>query len=92
MANHPSAEKRNRQRITRTVRNRAIKSSLRTTLKKARGAVASGDKSTGDLVLLAEKALARAASKGVLTKKTAARVTSRIAASAAAKKAPKKGK
>ena len=92
MANHPSAEKRNRQRITRTVRNRAIKSSLRTTLKKARSAVAAGDKSAGELVLLAEKALARAASKGVLTKKTAGRVTSRIAA-AAHKKAPaKKGK
>jgi small subunit ribosomal protein S20 len=91
MANHPSAEKRNRQRITRTVRNRAIKSSLRTTLKKARGAVAGGEKNAGELVLLAEKALARAASKGVLTKKTAARVTSRIASSAA-KKAPKKGK
>jgi small subunit ribosomal protein S20 len=91
MANHPSAEKRNRQRITRTVRNRAIKSSLRTTLKKARGAVAAGEKSAGELVLLAEKALARAASKGVLTKKTAARVTSRIAASVH-KKAPKKGK
>jgi ribosomal protein S20 len=42
-------------------------------------------------VLLAEKALALAASKGVLTKKTAARVTSRIAASVH-KKAPKKGK
>jgi small subunit ribosomal protein S20 len=91
MANHPSAEKRNRQRITRTVRNRAIKSSLRTTLKKARTAVAAGEKAAGDLVLLAEKALARAASKGVLPKKTAARVTSRIAA-AAHKKAPKKGK
>jgi small subunit ribosomal protein S20 len=89
MANHPSAEKRNRQRITRTVRNRAIKSSLRTTLKKARSAVATGEKGAGDLVLLAEKALARAASKGVLTKKTAARVTSRIAASAHKKTAKK---
>jgi small subunit ribosomal protein S20 len=91
MANHPSAAKRNRQRITRTVRNRAIKSSLRTTLKKARSAVAAGEKGAGDLVLLAEKALARAASKGALPKRTAARVTSRIAASAH-KKTPKKGK
>ena len=44
MANHPSAEKRNRQRITRTDRNRAATSALRTTLKKARAAVAAGDK------------------------------------------------
>ena len=35
MANHASAEKRNRQRITRTARNRAAKSALRTELKKA---------------------------------------------------------
>ena len=38
MANHASAEKRNRQRITRTERNRAAKSALRTTLKRARTA------------------------------------------------------
>jgi small subunit ribosomal protein S20 len=84
MANHPSAEKRNRQRIVRTERNRALKSSLRTTVKKARAAVSGGDgEKAKPLVALAEKALARAASKGVLTKKTAARVTSRIARSVA---------
>jgi small subunit ribosomal protein S20 len=84
MANHPSAEKRNRQRVVRTERNRAVKSSLRTAVKKARAAVHAGDGAKAKpLVALAEKALARAASKGVLTKKTAARVTSRIASSAA---------
>jgi small subunit ribosomal protein S20 len=84
MANHPSAEKRNRQRVVRTERNRAVKSSLRTAVKKARAAVQSGDGSKAQpLVALAEKALARAASKGVLTKKTASRVTARIAASVA---------
>lgn len=84
MANHPSAEKRNRQRIVRTERNRAVKSSLRTAVKKARSAVQTGDATKAQpLVALAEKALARAASKGVLTKKTAARVTSRIATSVA---------
>jgi small subunit ribosomal protein S20 len=84
MANHPSAEKRNRQRVVRTERNRAVKSSLRTAVKKARAAVQAGDGSKAQpLVALAEKALARAASKGVLTKKTASRVTARIAASVA---------
>ncbi|HYQ17570.1 MAG TPA: 30S ribosomal protein S20, partial [Polyangiaceae bacterium] len=43
MANHPSAEKRNRQRIVATERNRAAKSALRGADKKARAAVASGD-------------------------------------------------
>ena len=84
MANHPSAEKRNRQRVVRTERNRAVKSSLRTAVKKARAAVQSGDSAKAQpLVLIAERALARAASKGVLMKKTAARVTVRIAGSVA---------
>jgi small subunit ribosomal protein S20 len=80
MAYHPSAEKRNRQRVVRTERNRAATSALRTSLKKARAAVASGDKAKAkDSVSSAEKALARAASKGVVHPRTAARVTSRIA-------------
>ena len=80
MANHPSAEKRNRQRIVRTERNRAAKSALRSTVKKARAAVASGDaaKAKGGTAS-AEKALAKAASKGVFHPRTAARTTSRIA-------------
>ena len=80
MANHPSAEKRNRQRVVRTERNRGASSALRTALKKARAAVSSGDagKAKGS-VATAEKALARAASKGVIHPRTAARTTSRIA-------------
>ena len=80
MANHPSAEKRNRQRVVRTERNRGATSALRTALKKARAAVSGGDagKAKGS-VATAEKALARAASKGVIHPRTAARTTSRIA-------------
>ena len=89
MANHPSAEKRNRQRIVRTERNRALKSALRTTVKKARAAVGAGNaKTAAPLLAAAESALARAASKGVIAKKSASRVTARLAA-AAAKLAPK---
>jgi small subunit ribosomal protein S20 len=80
MANHPSAEKRNRQRVVRTERNRAAKSALRTAVKKARSAIATGDEDKAkDPVLTATKALARAASKGVIHPRTAARTTSRIA-------------
>jgi small subunit ribosomal protein S20 len=80
MANHPSAEKRNRQRIVRTERNRAAKSALRGTIKKARAAVASGDAAKAKLgVVTAEKSLAKAASKGVIHPRTASRTTSRIA-------------
>ena len=89
MANHPSAEKRNRQRIVRTERNRALKSALRTTVKKARAAVGAGNaKTAAPLLAAAESALARAASRGVIAKKSASRVTARLA-SAAAKLAQK---
>jgi small subunit ribosomal protein S20 len=82
MANHASAEKRNRQRITKTARNRAARSSLRSTLKKARAAiVGAGDNLVG-LVETAASALDRAASKGIIPAKRASRVKSRIAAAA----------
>jgi small subunit ribosomal protein S20 len=90
MANHPSAEKRNRQRVVRTERNRALKSALRTTVKKARAAVGAGNaKTAAPLIAAAESALARAASKGVIAKKSASRVTARLA-SATAKLAAKR--
>lgn len=80
MANHPSAEKRNRQRVVRTERNRAAKSALRGTVKKARAAVTAGDAAKAKAgVGNAEKALARAASKGLIHPRTAARTTARIA-------------
>jgi small subunit ribosomal protein S20 len=79
MANHPSAEKRNRQRVVRTERNRAAKSTVRTAVKRARSAITAGDKATAKTsVAEASKALAKAAKKGVLHKKTASRATSRI--------------
>jgi small subunit ribosomal protein S20 len=80
MANHPSAEKRNRQRIVRTERNRAAKSALRSAVKKARAAVGSGDAAKAKSgVATAEKSLAKAAAKGVIHPRTASRQTSRIA-------------
>jgi small subunit ribosomal protein S20 len=44
MANHKSAIKRNRQTATRTERNRAEKSRMKTVRKKALAAIGSGDK------------------------------------------------
>jgi small subunit ribosomal protein S20 len=89
MANHPSAEKRNRQRVRRTEQKRAQRSSVRTFVKQARDALRTGNgKTAGALVAAAEKALARAAQKGVVTTKAASRITSRLA-SAFAKLAPR---
>ena len=79
MANHASAEKRNRQRIRRTERNRAVRSAVRTAVKKARVAIAQGDAAVAKTsVQSASVALARAASKGIIHVRSAARVTSRI--------------
>jgi small subunit ribosomal protein S20 len=80
MANHPSAAKRNRQRVGRTLRNKAVRSAVRTALKKARTAMASGDQAAAaPLVKAASVALAKAASKKVLHPNAASRTTSRIA-------------
>lgn len=79
MANHASAERRNRQRITRTAHNRSIKSDTRTIVKKARTALASGDSSLAKtLVRQVESRLDKAAGKGVLSAKAASRVVSRL--------------
>ena len=84
MANHVSAEKRTRQREVATARNRSVRTTVRSALKKARAALEAGDKSAAaEPVAQAALALARAASKGVLHQKTASRTTSRIAAALA---------
>ena len=87
MSNHPSAAKRNRQRIVRTFRNRAIRSSVRTVVRQARAAIAAGDAAAAAQVKKAIALLAAAASKGVLHKKAAARTTSRIQAALSGKQA-----
>ncbi len=79
MANHPSAEKRNRQRITRTARNRAVTSSVRTLVKSVRAAIKAKDKAQASKALVAAvSAIDSASSKGVLHRRTAARTVSRL--------------
>jgi small subunit ribosomal protein S20 len=79
MANHASAEKRNRQRITRTERNRAGKSALRTEVKKARTAVTAQPKEAAAAVKSAVSTADKTASKGVIPKKRASRLKARLA-------------
>lgn len=90
MANHISAEKRNRQRIKRTLRNRAAKTFVRGMVKKVRIALANGDRDAAVKALAkATSALDSAVTKGVLHRNTASRSISRLtlAVAAAAKKA-----
>ena len=83
MANIKSQIKRNRTNEKRHARNTAVRSSLKTSTKKVHAAVAEGD---ADAVTArqreAARALDKAAAKGVLHKKTAARKKSRLAKAA----------
>jgi len=89
MAHHKSAVKRNRQALEARERNRKVRSTMRTEVKKARDAIAKGDvQPNAGLVQDAVKLLAKSAKKGVLKKRTASRRVSRLmkAANKAAKK------
>ena len=79
MANHKSAIKRHKQSLVRRERNRAVKSGLKNITKKIESAV-SAKKEDEALSSLqsAIKALDKAASKGVIHKRTAARNKSRL--------------
>jgi small subunit ribosomal protein S20 len=78
MANIKSAEKRNRQRIKREAANRVVRGSTRTAVKKARLAIATNDPNAAEYVRLAEAALDKAASKGVLHSNNASRRKGRL--------------
>ena len=88
MASHKSAWKRHLQSEKRRERNRAAKSALKGQVKKARAEIEAGKGSpVAGEVKTAVQAIARAKSKGVLHKRTAARRTSRLMKAAAKKKA-----
>ena len=79
MANHVSAAKRARQRFGRTARNRLVQGALRSSLKRARAALGEGNAATAQSVVdAATRSAARAASKGLLHKNAAARLSSRL--------------
>ncbi len=78
MANIRSAEKQRRQAEKRKARNRAGKSSLRTTLKKARTAITGGD-ADKDTLSSSFSAIDKAAKHGLIKNNTADRYKSRLA-------------
>ena len=81
MANTASARKRIRQTVTRTARNQARKSRMRTFVKKVETAIASGDKSAAAVALRdAQPEMQRASGKGVIHANTVARKLSRLSA------------
>ncbi len=81
MANHFSAVKRARQTETRTERNRANKSRLRTSLRGLRQALASGNRENAETAYRETVSqLDKSVQKGVLHKNTASRYKARLAA------------
>ena len=81
VANIKSQIKRNRQNEADRVRNKAVRTALRTSAKRVRTA-ADGEEAQA-VLREATRALDKAASKGVLHKRTAARRKSRLARAAA---------
>ena len=81
MANIKSAQKRIKVIETKTLRNRMIKSALKTAIKKFEVAVAASNAEEAKVTFAgAVKALDMATSKGVVHKNMAARKKSRLAA------------
>lgn len=79
MANIKSAKKRARQNIKRRQHNHYYKTTARTYIKKARALIAAGEfDSAEEVVRLAEKALDKAAQKGIIHANNAARRKSRL--------------
>ena len=78
MANHKSAEKRHRQSLKKRDHNREIKAAVRLAFKKARAAIEAKDSKAGELVIAAERAVAKAANKGLYHKNNAARKVGRL--------------
>ncbi|MFL0195802.1 30S ribosomal protein S20 [Clostridium sp. WILCCON 0269] len=80
MANIKSAKKRIKVIKTKTLRNKIIKSSLKTTIKKFLVAVESGNAEEAKVIFTATvKALDMAASKGIIHKNKASRNKSKLA-------------
>ena len=79
MANIKSAKKRILVAETRAARNKAIRSKVKTAVKKVEAAVAAKDKAAAqDALLAATSEIDKATSKGVYHKNTASRKVSRL--------------
>ncbi len=79
MAHHKSAKKRIRQTEKRTARNRSLRSTLRTSIKKFRNTMESGaaEQIQGELPQT-HKVIDKMVTKGILHHRTAARYKSRL--------------
>ncbi|MDL2285682.1 30S ribosomal protein S20 [Desulfovibrio sp. OttesenSCG-928-F07] len=80
MANHKSALKRHKQSLKNQARNRAMRSRIKNAVKSVRAAVQAGDQEAANLALKnATSIIDKAATKGTVHWKNAARKISRLA-------------
>ena len=81
LANIKSAKKRISVIETKTLRNKMIKSKIKTVIKKVEADIASGDKAAAQASLkVATSEISKAASKGIYHKNNAARKVARLSA------------
>lgn len=78
MPNIKSAKKRVKVIATKTARNKAFNSSLKTAIKKANIAISKSAENKQDLFRSAVKTIDKAAAKGIIHKNTAARKKSSL--------------
>jgi len=78
LANHKSAKKRAKQSQVRRLRNRSVKTTLKTLEKKLRAAKETGADAQDALMRQTQSAIHKAAKKGIIHKKTASRKISRL--------------
>ena len=86
MANHKSAIKRHKQSVKRAARNRTVKTRIKNVVKSVRAAIKADDQAAATQ-LLSTSSLDKAATKGVIHWKKAARKISRLAKALNAAKA-----
>ena len=78
MANIRSQIKRNRQNEVRRLRNKAVRSEMKTRVKNALGEAEAGTENTADAVRLAVKRIDKAAAKGIIHKNQASNRKARL--------------
>jgi len=87
VANHPSAQKRARQTIKRALRNKHVRTEVRTLVKRVRAALASGKRKDAVASLqVAVRKIDMAVSKGVLPRNAGSRYIGRLSSQVAALK------
>lgn len=78
MPNIKSAKKRVKVIAAKTLRNKSLNSSLKTSIKKANAAIDNNVNGKSEVVKVAVKKIDQAVSKGILHKNTAARKKSKL--------------